>query len=189
MSTTGPDMSAPTGYTGPSWDVSSIPFGPTGSTGFFDPTGLVGSTGPTGPTGYTGPDMSLFPSAATGIAEPPHIATLEELMSSHAAIVNKETADRATMSVLTTSVREALRAPLFQWAAAGFPNIFIVQSFTLDVPSVCSDGVSRNVYEYFEYCLGANMGDTIVDIQSKLVGIQISYSFQGNTLRLHVSKA
>jgi hypothetical protein len=131
----------------------------------------------------------MFPSAATGPVEPPHIATLEELMASHGAIVNKEAADRATLAVLRNETREALRAPLFQWAAAGFPNIWVAQSFTLEVPPTCSDGVSRNIYEYFEYCLGANMGDTIVDIQSKLTGIQLSYSFQGNTLRLHVSKA
>jgi hypothetical protein len=79
--------------------------------------------------------------------------------------------------------------PLFQWAAAGFPDIWILKSFTLEVPPTCSDGVSRNIYEYFEYCLGTNMGDLIATIQTKLSGIQLSYSFQGSTLRLHVSKA
>jgi hypothetical protein len=131
----------------------------------------------------------MFPSVDMGIVEAPHIATLEELMASHAAIVNKEAADRATVAPLLNQSRETLRTPLFQWAAAGFPNIWVVQSFTLEVPQVCSDGVSRNMYEYFEYCLGTDMGTLIATIQSKLTGIQISYSFQGNTLRLHVSKA
>jgi hypothetical protein len=45
------------------------------------------------------------------------------------------------------------------------------------------------MYEYFEYCLGTNMGELIATIQTKLSGIQLSYSFQGSTLRLHVSKA
>lgn len=118
-----------------------------------------------------------------------HIATLDELMASHGAIVNKEADDRATVSVLLNESRETLRAPLFQWAAAGFPNAWVAQSFTLEAPPTCSDGVSRNIYEYFEFCLGTNMGDLIASIQTKLSGIQISYSFQGNTLRLHVSKA
>jgi len=134
------------------------------------------------------PDLSMFPSAATGPVEPPHIATLEELMASHEATVNKEAADRATVSILLNESRETLRAPLFQWAAAGFPAIWVVQTFTLDVPPTCSDGISRNIYEYFEYCLGTDMGSLMSNIQSKLTGIQISYSFQGNTLRLHVSK-
>jgi hypothetical protein len=131
----------------------------------------------------------MFPSAATGPVEPPHIATLEELMASYGAIVNKEAADRATLTPLLNESRETLRAPLFQWASAGFPNIWVAQSFTLEVPPTCSDGVSRNIYEYFEYCLGTTMADLIITIQSKVTGIQISYSFQGNTLRLHVSKA
>lgn len=122
-------------------------------------------------------------------ADSPHIATLDELMASHAAIVNKEATDRATVCVLVSDPRDTLRGPLFQWAAAGFPNAWIARTFTLDVPPMCSDGTTRNVYEYFEYCLGATMGNTIIDIQSKLTGIQISYSFEGNTLRLHVSKA
>jgi hypothetical protein len=130
----------------------------------------------------------MFPSAATGPVEPPHIATLEELMASHGATVNKEAVDRATLAPLLNESRDSLRAPLFQWASAGFPDIWILKSFTLEVPPTCSDGISRNIYEYFEYCLGTTMADLIATIQSKLTGIQLSYSFQGNTLRLHVSK-
>jgi hypothetical protein len=131
----------------------------------------------------------MFPSAATGPVEPPHIATLEELMASHEATVNKEAADRATLWVLLNESRETLRTPLFQWAAAGFPVLWVAQTFTLEVPQVCSDGVSRNVYEYFEYCLGKTIGDAIALIQTKLTGIELSFSFEGNTLRLHVNKA
>jgi hypothetical protein len=131
----------------------------------------------------------MFPSAATGPVEPPHIATLDELLVSHGAIVNKEADDRATLAPLLNESRETLRAPLFQWASLGFPNIWVAQSFTLEVPPTCSDGISRNIYEYFEYCLGTTLGDLIAALQPKLAGIQISYSFQGNTLRLHVSKA
>jgi hypothetical protein len=117
------------------------------------------------------------------------IATLDELMASHEATVNKETEDRATLTPLLNESRDTLRAPLFQWAAAGFPNAWVALSFTLEVPPTCSDGVSRNIYEYFEFCLGMTLGYLIAALQPKLSGIQISYSFQGNTLRLHVSKA
>ena len=152
-------------------------------------TGPTGPTGPTEPVDATGPDLSMFPSAATGPVDPPHIATLEELMASYGAIVNKEAADRAILAPLLNESRETLRVPLFQWASAGFPDIWVLQTFTLEVPQTCSDGISRNIYEYFEYCLGTNMGEVIATIQTKLTGIQISYSFQSSTLRLHVSKA
>ena len=132
--------------------------------------------------------MSLFPSAATGTVEAPHIATMDELMASFGVLVNKEAADRATMSVLTNESRESFRASLFQWATLGFPAIWVIQSFTLDPPPMCSDGASRNVQEYFNYCLGRDLNDVVQDIRPKMVGIALSMSFSGNTLRLHVSK-
>ena len=77
---------------------------------------------------------------------------------------------------------------MFAWAAAGFPAIYVVQQFTVSPPAVCSDGVARNVYDYVVHLLGQEMGPTIVAVQAKCVGVQISYSFQGNTLRIHVSR-
>jgi hypothetical protein len=48
--------------------------------------------------------------------------------------------------------------------------------------------VTRTVYDYIEYLLGKNMGEVIAAIQALCVGVQISYSFQGNTLRIHVTR-
>jgi hypothetical protein len=133
--------------------------------------------------------MSLFPSAQSGLVEPPHIATLDELMASHAAVVAKENADKQTLSVLKTNLRDTFRPSLFQWAAIEFPDIYIVKTFTIVPPPVCSDGVTRDVFGYLNYCLGMSLGDLISQIQSKVEGIQFSHSILGNTLRLHVSKA
>lgn len=157
--------------------------GPTGTD-----TSLLSATGPTGETETVNPIYVFFPSAATGPVEAPHIATIEELMASYGAIVNKETTDKKTLSLLLNENRDELRVPLFQWAAAGFPGIWVIQSFTIDPPSICSDGVSRDLPGYFEYCLGKPLGDALEDIQSKLTGIKLSISFLGNTLRLHVTK-
>jgi len=173
---TGPDMSMPTGYTGPTWMTPELLMPP------------VGFTGPTGPIAPIGPDMSLFPSAATGLVEPPHIATLDELMASHGAVVTKELADKRTLSVLKTNLRETLRPSLFQWACVGFPEIYIVQTFTIVPPPICSDGVARDMFTYLGYCLEMGLGDLISQIQSKVEGMQFSHSILGNTLRLHVSK-
>ena len=138
---------------------------------------IIDATGPTFPT----PDVSVVP--------PPHIATLDELMSSHAVVVAQETADRATLNPLLNPTREAYRPQLFAWAAAGFPGIYVVQSFPFTPPSVCSDGVTRDVPGYAWYLLGVDIGTVLATIQSMLTGIVVSYSFQGNVLRIHVSKA
>lgn len=165
----------------------------TGPTGPTEPTETVEATGPTGPTeptettemtGPTGPEET--PPAP---APPPVIATMDELMASHAVLVAKEAADRATLSPLVNPTRESYRPQLFAWASAGFPGIYVVQSFAFTPPNVCSDGVVRDVIGYTWYLLGVEIGGVLATIQSMLTGIVVSYSFQGNTLRIHVSKA
>jgi hypothetical protein len=143
----------------------------------------------TGPTGSTLPSPFMFPTAATGSAPPPLVVDIAELLASHAAIASQEAADRSTLSVLLNETRETLRPQMFTWAAAGFPAIYIVQQFTISPPEVCSDGVTRSVYDYVVYLLGQDMTTTIAGIQALCVGVQISYSFTENTLRIHVSKA
>ena len=71
----------------------------TGPTGPTEPQETVDATGPTGPeetvdaTGPTGPEET--PPAP---APAPVIATMDELMASHAVLVAKEAADRATLN-------------------------------------------------------------------------------------------
>lgn len=162
----------------------------TGPTGPTEPTETTEMTGPTEPTetvdatGPTGPEET--PPAPAPV---PVIATMDELMASHAVLVAKEAADRATLSPLVNPTRESYRPQLFAWASAGFPGIYVVQSFTFTPPSVCSDGVVRDVIGYTWYLLGVEIGGVLATIQSMLTGIVVSYSFQGNTLRIHVSKA
>ena len=158
--------------------------GPTGATG---PTEQVEHTGP---TGATGPDLSMFPTAATGPVEPPSIATLDELMSSHTVVVAKEAADRASLDRLVNPTRDQYRPQLFQWAGLGFPAIFIVQTFEVTPPTYCSDGVARDAMNYLNYLLAPNSLDSILEtIRSLMPGMHVSFSFLGNTLRIHVSKA
>ena len=117
-----------------------------------------------------------------------HIATLDELLASHGAQVAKETADTATLQQLKTISSDSLRTSLFSWAAAGFPNIYIVLSFPLVLPTSCSDGVVRTTYEYIEWLTGAKIPDMIAAIQTRLTDIEASYSISGTTFRVHVTR-
>jgi hypothetical protein len=178
-----------TGPTGPEETTEMTgPTGPEETTEITGPTGpeeTVDATGPTGPE-----ETAIVPAEPTPTPTPaPVIATMDELMASHAVLVAKEAADRATLSPLLNPTRESYRPKLFAWASAGFPGIYVVQSFTFTPPSVCSDGVVRDVVGYTWYLLGVEIGDVLATIQSMLTGIVVSYSFQGNTLRIHVSKA
>lgn len=144
---------------------------------------------PTEPTPTEPAPEAIVPVVPTPTPTVPTIATMEELMASHAVLVAKETADRAALTPLTAPTPEAYRPQLFAWAAAGFPAIYVVQSFSLTPPSMCSDGVTRDAVNYAWYLLGVEIGGILANIQSMLTGITVSYSFDGNVLRIHVSKA
>lgn len=141
-----------------------------------------------GPTGSMEQMYAMFPSAATGTALAPLVVDIAELLASHGAVQTQEAADRQTLSVLLNESRDTLRPQMFAWAATGFPPVYIVQQFTVTPPMVCSDGVTRTIYDYVVYLLGQDMGVTIAAIQALCNGVEISYSFAGNTLRIHVSK-
>lgn len=123
-----------------------------------------------------------------GPSEPSHIATLDELLASHSAQVAKETADKASLQQLKSINSENIRASLFSWAAAGFPNIYVVISIPLVLPATCSDGVVRTVYEYIEWLTDSKIPDMIATIQTRLTDIEASYSISGTTFRVHVTR-
>ena len=186
------DATGPTGPTGIENVEATGPTGPTGieSVEATGPTGIesVEATGPTGPTGPTD-IMTLFPNAQTGTVEAPTIVTMEELMASHAVIVEKESVDRTSLNALVNPTRDQYRPQLFQWAAAGFPGIYVIQSFSVSPPDLCADGVRRDVNAYISYLTGTDMGAVVANIQALVTGIVVSFSFEGNSVRIHVSKA
>jgi hypothetical protein len=145
---------------------------PTGPTG---PNEEIGPTGPTGPTGETGPTS---------------IASLDELMETYTVAIARETADRQSLSSLINPLRDQYRPQLFQWAGLGFPDVFIIQTFEINPPNICSDGVSRDMIPYLKFLLSPSTFDIALDtIRSLMPGIMVTFSFSGNTLMIHVSKA
>jgi hypothetical protein len=163
--------------------ASDEPSGPTG------PTDVTQASGPTESSGPTGPTVNYpFLTFEQIIESPPVVITLDELIQSHGAVLAKEVLDKSTVSVLLNENGDTLRTSLFQWAALGFPTAHIIKTFTLDPPNVCSDGISRSISEYFMYCLGTDMVTLLEKLKSVTQGMNFSYSFLENTLRIHVSR-
>ena len=123
------------------------------------------------------------------VVPPPRIATIDELMASHAAVMAKENADRATLEPLINPTSDAYRPQLFVWAAAGFPNVYVIRTFNFIPPSICSDGTVRDLVGYVRYLLGVQIEPLIAVVQSMLTGIIVSYSIENGALRIHVTKA
>ena len=179
-----------TGPTGTALEdaIAAALSGPAGLTGANDilmafAMNTVIATGPTGPTGPT------IPIGPTTPPVPVQIATLDELLASHVAVVAQEAADTATLTCLSVPTPEGYRTQLFQWAAAGFPDLYVVQSVSVTPPSICADGVKREIGKYAEYCMGKDLGAVVSSLSALMTGIQPSWSVSGNTLRIHVTKA
>jgi len=157
--------------------------GPTGETGPTGPTGEIGPTGETGPTG------TIEQTEPTGPTGPTSIASLDELMETYTVAIAKEGVDRQLLSSLVNPLRDQYRPQLFQWAGLGFPAVFIIQTFEINPPNICSDGVTRDMIAYLKFLLSPSTLDTALDgIRSLMPGIIVTFSFLGNTLQIHVTK-
>ena len=111
-------------------------------------------------------------------------------MQSYDVTLAKEAVDRQSLSGLIHPMRDQYRPQLFQWASAAFPPAFVVQMFDITPPNICSDGVSRDSMAYLQFLLSPITFDEVLEkIRSLMSGIGVSFSFLGNTLRIHVSKA
>ena len=125
----------------------------------------------------------------TGPTESPNIITLEELLQSYDVTLTKETIDRQSLNGLVNPQRDHYRPQLFQWAASGFPAAFIVQTFEVTPPNLCSDGVMRDTMAYLQFLLSPTTFDSVLDtIRALMPGILVTFSFSGNTLRIHVTR-
>jgi hypothetical protein len=134
-------------------------------------------------TGPTGTNEEIGPTGPTSIA------SLDELMETYTLAIAKEAADRQSLSSLVNPLRDQYRPQLFQWAGLGFPDVFIIQTFEINPPNICSDGVSRDMIPYLKFLLSPSTFDISLDgIRSLMPGIMVTFSFFGNTLRIHVSR-
>jgi hypothetical protein len=137
----------------------------------------------TEPTGPTGTNEEIGPTGPTSIA------SLDELMETYTVAIAKEGVDRQLLSSLINPLRDQYRPQLFQWAGLGFPAVFIIQTFEINPPNICSDGVTRDMIAYLKFLLSPSTLDTALDgIRSLMPGIVVTFSFSGNTLQIHVTK-
>jgi hypothetical protein len=118
----------------------------------------------------------------------PYIVSLEELLASHTVVTQKETADRSTVMNFLNPLEDDLRPKLFEWAAAGFPTIYTIQSLSLTPPVTCSDGASRNVLQYSEFLTSTTITQSVSTLQGKMPGLEVTISHSANTITLHVSR-
>jgi hypothetical protein len=127
-----------------------------------------------------------------GVIPPPKqstsIASLEDLMNTREATLNKEISDKKCLDVLLTPTSDTFRTSLLQWAAKDFPSGYILHSINLNAPLVCSDGSSHDIGGYVLFLTKKSSEDIAKDIQSLMPGIKVFHSFLNSSIRIHISK-
>lgn len=124
----------------------------------------------------------------TGPVGPTYLVTLDELVTSQQVLQQKEAEDKLIVDTIDNPNPVDLKAKMYQWAVQKFPDSYPIFSITLNPPTVCSDGITRGLYDYFQFCSGTSVADKLVSLQSKMQGIQVLNSFSGNTITIHVSR-
>lgn len=119
----------------------------------------------------------------------PDVVSMDSLMNDQTMLLQREVATKTfLMDRLINVPSSSLKPILLQWASNGFPTGFILLQLPIDVPEICSDGVSRTPSQYIEFCMGADAPQLYLALSSKLPGIMVSYAMIGTTLTAYVSK-
>jgi hypothetical protein len=118
----------------------------------------------------------------------PVIISLNDLVNSHAATEYKESLDKQSLTSFINPVSESLMPKLFEWAKNGFPTTLLLQSITIELPQVCSDGIVRDMPQYFKYLIGMTLLELDDFFATKFEGFNVLHSYNSTSLTLYLQK-
>lgn len=122
------------------------------------------------------------------IIVPPPVITLDDILSSVEVVKQKENDDKASLESLASVPYDTLKSKLLTWATSGFPNVYELFKLTIVPPSICSDGVTRNLTEYIQFCSGKTMQEHVASIQQRVQDMVISFANMGSYIAVVVSR-
>ena len=127
-------------------------------------------------------------SFSTAVVTNQVIISLADLVNSHAATEYKEGLDKQSLTSFINPVSESLMPKLFEWAKNGFPTTLLLQSITIELPQVCSDGIVRDMPQYFKYLIGMTLLELDDFFATKFEGFNVLHSYNSTSLTLYLQK-
>ena len=119
---------------------------------------------------------------------PPPIITLNDILSSVEVVTQKEQYDKAALETLATIPYDTLKSKLLTWATSGFPNVYEIYKLTITPPATCSDGVTRDLTSYIQFCSGKTIQEHVASIQTRVQDMTITFANMGSYIAVVVSK-
>lgn len=122
------------------------------------------------------------------LQEVPNVLSIDDLLNDQTALLAKEAADRATIESVGTQSVFGLKPKLVEWALKGFPAAYPIMELQVTPPSLCSDGVSRNLYDYIQFLTTKTIDDHVAVLQGNLQGMLVSFANLNGVTTIVVSK-
>ena len=120
---------------------------------------------------------------------PPPVISMNDILSSVELVMQKEKEDKATLESIGTIGFNDLKNKLLTWGTLGFPNVYEIYRIVITPPTVCSDGVSRSLGDYIEFCSGKPIQDHVAVLQQRVQDMTISFTNMGTYIGIVVTKA
>jgi len=120
---------------------------------------------------------------------PPAPISIADLLSSVEVITQKEAEDKATLEAIGAMTTSALKSKLTEWAIAKFPNNFEIHRLTLIPPEKCSDGVTRDLTDYIQFCSGKSFQQHIDPLRAKVSGMSFTFANMGSHIAIFATMA
>lgn len=125
----------------------------------------------------------------TPVILPPPVISLDDIMASVEVVTQKEQSDKVILDSVGSIPYDTLKSKLLVWATSGFQNVYEIYKLEITTPSVCSDGISRNLSDYIQFCSGKSMQEHVATLQERVQGILITFANMGSYIAVVVSKA
>ncbi len=119
---------------------------------------------------------------------PPDVLTLSDLLSDQSVVVSKEQADKTLLDTIGIQTVSNLRPKLVEWVLKGYPPAFPILSLDIHPPACCSDGVTRELADYIQFCSGKTITEHVALLQAKLPDITVSFANIGGVTTVVVLK-
>lgn len=139
---------------------------------------MTDEQGPTGmpyPSEDTGPTGTISVSELTGGSPPQPLILLSDLLTHVSVLQRQEAEDRTSFDVFLNPDLPAFRAKLIGWIAGGYQGACDLFRVVVSPPNICSDGVSRNLFDYIEFVSGKSLVDHMKTIQAILPEFEVGY--------------
>lgn len=116
------------------------------------------------------------------------IISLADILNSAQVVLQKEANDKILLESIGTASLSDITSKLIVWATSGFPNAYPLFDIAIAPPAVCSDGVSRNLSDYIQFCSGKTINQHVQLLQDRMSDIIVSFANMGTSIAIVVSK-